>query len=142
MLSNDFKYMFDVLMKIRNDLKMCWSIHTTVNLALIGWIVSKHGDVVSMPTKYGAAAGYSAFFLVIIYTFWLNYRDHERVVKDIKAILSSEEIKSIPQKGFIHNSLNFHYIKSQFISYTICFGSYLIIICLIFFFLKDRVISI
>ena len=129
-LTDDFKYLFDILMKIKSDYYLCWAVHTTICLAVIGWIIAQKTDF-TKSTKIFASIGYTFFLALMIYTFNGIYRHWERAIIDIKEI-SSKVIESLPTKGFIINFLDIDFIEARIITYIICICCYIIVLFIIF----------
>lgn len=107
-----------------------WAIHTTVFLAMIGWMVSQRGKVFEFDLKIFVTAGVSVFYIVIGLSI-INAYEHVRLM--ITDLTNLTEISRLPNinKGYIGYLKKTNYNRSKIRSAFICVVFYLILLGLI-----------
>ena len=125
-----FNDLLPLAMQIGSNIWLLWGFHTTVAVAVIGWIVAKRPVVFRKQLKIFTSAAYGTFFVVICTTFLKAYRDWFRILTDLKASARSLNLELHPD-GYINYILNRDYYESIMVPILVCGVFFLIVIFLI-----------
>jgi hypothetical protein len=125
-----FENLLPVAMQLGNDIWLLWGFHTTVAVAVIGWIIAKRPVVLSPQIKIVTSIAYGTFFVVICISFLKAYRDWFRILTDLKESSQSLSLKLHPD-GYIQYILNRNFYESIMVPILVCIVFFLIVIFLI-----------
>ncbi len=83
---------------------LLWVIHTTVAVAVVGWLISQRKTPFGKQLKVISSIGYSIFYFIICFSFYRAYNDLRLLHIDLK-YLSDVKAESYPEKGYIATKL-------------------------------------
>jgi len=111
-----------------------WGLHTTVAIAVIGWIISQKTKNFDMPVKAVATIGYSVFAISILSSFYYAYKDMDWLVRDLEGLKGTF---GFVESGYLQKKLlDFNFIDSFMKPLVTVLAFYSLIIFLIW---NDRV---
>jgi hypothetical protein len=102
MLTADFKYLFDIFQSIGDEIWTVWGFHTTVFLAVAGYLISRRNNL-DFHLKVIATIGYAMFTALIIGVLRHLYGEQAMAVKDITAI--ANKASDFHAHGYIYNEM-------------------------------------
>ena len=79
----NFENMLPIAHSIVERVWIIWGFHTTVVVAVFGWLITQRTKDFPRYLKRFSTIGYSIFFLVVIITFVKTYLDIQYVVNDL-----------------------------------------------------------
>lgn len=71
-----------IIIALGGDIWLLWGFESTVNIALIGWLLEKAGSL-SRNQKGIASVGYSIFCVVLVVSFMNGYSKLQLAVRDL-----------------------------------------------------------
>lgn len=128
-LTNDFKYLFSILLDANSAVALTWTAHTTIMIAMIGWILSKKEDFHKLIKVFGAVA-YSVVLAVFIIVIQVQYRQLWRMTEDIKSLVG-KQIAALPSCGYVNCMLKVDWQFWENFSYFIFATSWATILFLL-----------
>lgn len=124
----NFENMLPVAHSIVERVWVIWGFHTTVVVAVFGWLISKRNKDFPNYLKKLGTTGYSIFYLVVTITFLKTYLDIKYVVKDLLYFRGTLEYA---QDGYIAKLLTFNFWERVSIPLSVCTIFLVIVLILI-----------
>lgn len=109
---------------------LLWGLHTTVAVAVVGWLIAQRNRTFERPLKIVSTVGYTLFFIAICVTFVKGYRDLHLILTDLRNLTPILKLCKI-HEGYIGYLLKIKYPKSIKVPLIVCSGFYVFILYLI-----------
>ncbi|MEH6453562.1 MAG: hypothetical protein V7782_11050 [Psychromonas sp.] len=101
----DINGALSVIANITGNIWTLWTLSITVNVAILGWLIQRHG-LYELSEKILSTAGYTSFVIVIMYGMHVTHKQLDLAANDL-AFIYTEEVKKqnnmrlISTKGLI-----------------------------------------
>lgn len=124
----NFENLFPIAHNIVERVWIIWGFHTTVVLAVFGWLITQRTKDFPRYLKILSTIGYSIFFLVVTITFVKTYLDIQYVVNDLLYFKGSV---NYTQDGYINKLLTFNFWYRVLIPISVCSTFFMFVLILI-----------
>ena len=94
------KDLIDLIFSLRDDIWQNWGFLITVNLAVWGWLLKRHG-LFSQSEKCIATIGYTVFVCLLLYGFDKVYMELDAAANELAYKYSSDNSKTVTESGII-----------------------------------------
>ena len=114
-----YENLLPLAMHIGNDIWLFWGFHTTVAVAVIGWIFGKRPEALERQLRKIITIAYVSLYFVICISFLKTYWDWFRVFTYLKVLARSLSLKLHPD-GYIQYILNRNFCNSIMVPILVC----------------------
>ena len=113
----DFENLLPIAHSIVERVWILWGFHTTVVVAVLGWLITKRNETFDRYLKILSTIGYSIFYVVVMTTFIKTYLDIQYIVNDL---LLAKGTRSFVANGYIEKLLTFNFWGRILLPFSVC----------------------
>ena len=114
------KELLPLVFQMGGRIWLIWGFHTTVAVAVIGWLITKRSATFDCTLKLVSTIGYAIFFITVCWAFKKAYKDLSLIIKDLEEFISAEKPR-ISNEGYIKKELlEMNYCRSLIRPIVVC----------------------